>query len=118
MTTTPPAVPEAWITDRNILFILVQPFTSPMYDAADKVLEEYSYELRINRTAPLWTWPAIYVNPQIIPTGSWPPSAVSEFPVTDWAKLLWINLEDLPKVIKPELRPEARNQKTANTDST
>lgn len=90
-------IPDAWITEWNVLFV-VAPHYGDHAKAAERanvVLAEWGYPITVTpwdfRSASIRRW----VDPAVIADEQWPDSGYSDEPVDGWVKVYRIDLDNL-----------------------
>jgi hypothetical protein len=90
-------IPDAWVTERNVLFVIASPDGDqmPAVEHANKVLDGWDYPITFDVNTFRENWIIEWVDPAIITEESWPESGWSTEPVDGWVKVYRIVLDDL-----------------------
>lgn len=87
-------IPDAWITEWNVLFV-VPSDPAKAAERANVVLSELDYPITMTawdfRPASIRRW----VDPAVIADEQWPDSGYSDEPVDGWVKVYRIDLDTL-----------------------
>ena len=91
-------IPEAWITEWNVLFVIPSPYGDQAKAAAraNKVLAEWDYPITLNATTFRRARRVLWVDPAVIADEQWPASGYSSERVEGWVKVYRIDLDNLP----------------------
>lgn len=90
-------IPDAWVTEWNVLFVVPSAYGDlrKAADAANAILAEWDYPITLSpsdfRPKGIRRW----VDPAVICDEQWPNSGFSSEPVEGWVKVYRIDLDDL-----------------------
>lgn len=92
-------IPDAWVTEWNVLFVVPSPYgdMTKAADHANKVLAEWGYPVVLNATTFRRNRETRWVDPAVIAEEEWPDSGYSSEPVEGWVKVYRIDLDDLAR---------------------
>lgn len=91
-------IPDAWVTEWNVLFVVASPYgdVTKAAEHANAVLAEWEYPIVLSpadfRPKSIRRW----VDPAVIAEETWPDSGYSTELVDGWVKVYRIDLDDLP----------------------
>lgn len=89
-------IPDAWITEWNVLFVVAPPHSKTQtLGAANATLAEWDYPIVLDPITFRNNSQKKWVDPAIIADESWPDSGWSTEPVLGWVKVYRIDLDDL-----------------------
>lgn len=93
-------VPDAWVNEDNVLFLVHRhPVGLPVLaERANQELAEWDYPHRFNASTLLAARQVLWVDPAFIMSEQWPKSAVSSDPRDGWVRVLRIDLD----AVEPE----------------
>lgn len=88
-------VPDAWISEYNVLYLVHQhPVGLPVLaERANRELEMWDYPHRFTASTLLAARRVLYVDPAFIMSEQWPKSAVERERRDGWVRVLRIDLE-------------------------
>ncbi|WP_449408814.1 hypothetical protein [Microbacterium maritypicum] len=89
-------IPDAWVTEWNVLFVVPSANGDPQKaaDTANSILAEWDYPITLTpsdfRPASIRRW----VDPAVIAKEAWSDSSYSLEPVNGWVKVYRVDLDD------------------------
>ncbi|WP_447948247.1 hypothetical protein [Microbacterium maritypicum] len=89
-------IPDAWITERNYLFVVPSVYgdVSMAAEHANAILSAWDYPITLTPSDFLPKSIRRWVDPTVIANESWPVASYSKEPVDGWVKLYVIDLDD------------------------
>lgn len=88
-------VPDAWITEYNVLFLIHRTYVGlpVLAERANRELEDWNYPHRFDASSLLAARERLWVDPAFIMSEVWPQSAVSREKREGWVRVLRVDLD-------------------------
>lgn len=88
-------IPDAWVTEWNVLFVVASPYgVTKAAEHANAILTEWDYPMTLKPSDFLPKSIRRWVDPAVIADETWPDSRYSTELVEGWVKVYRIDLDD------------------------